>query len=115
MDKAATPVFVGIDVAEHSLNIHSRPSGGRFTIGHDKEDVAALVGRLAALAPAPALIVLEATGGMEVRLAADLAAAGLDKTRAEVKLCPARDRLAALREQRSLSFLCRRACAEGYG
>ena len=77
--------------------------------------MAALVGRLAALAPAPALIVLEATGGMEVRLAAALAAAGPDKTRAEVKLCRARDRLAALREQRSLSFLRRRAWAEGYG
>jgi transposase len=38
--------------------------------------VAALVVRLAALAPAPALVVLEATGG-QVRLAADLAAAGL--------------------------------------
>jgi transposase len=37
--------------------------------------VAALVGRLAALAPT--LVVLEATGGMEVRLAAALAAAGL--------------------------------------
>ena len=40
-----------------------------------KEEVAALVERLVALAPA--LIVLEATGGLEVRLAAALAAAGL--------------------------------------
>src|SRR5206468_12004772 len=39
------------------------------------EGVAGLVERLAALAPA--LIVLEATGGLEVRLAAALAAAGL--------------------------------------
>ena len=39
--------------------------------------MAALVERLTALAPSPALVVLEATGGMEVRLAAALAAAGL--------------------------------------
>src|SRR3954467_15240001 len=62
MDKA--PTFVGIDVSKRRLDIHSRPSGESFTIGHDDEGVAALV-------------VLEATGGLEVRLAAALAAAGL--------------------------------------
>jgi transposase len=79
MDKVTAPVlpFVGIDVSKHRLDVHSRPSGERFAIDHDEEGVAALVGRLAALAPAPALVVLEATGGMEVRLAAALAAAGL--------------------------------------
>ena len=79
MDKATapTPVFVGIDVAKLRLDVHLRPSGEHFAIDHDEQGVAALVGRLAALAPAPALIVLEATGGMEVRLAAALAAAGL--------------------------------------
>ena len=77
MDKAIAPVpaFVGIDVAKHSLDVHLRPSGERFTIDHDERGVAALVERLAALAPA--LVVLEATGGMEVRSAAALAAAGL--------------------------------------
>jgi transposase len=74
MDKAA-PVFVGVDVAKHRLDIHLRPSGESFTVDHDDENVAALVERLVALAPA--LVVLEATGGMEVRLAAALAAAGL--------------------------------------
>ena len=73
MDKA--PTFVGIDVSKHRLDIHSRPSGESSTIGYDDESVAALIERLVALAPA--LIVLEATGGMEVRLAAALAAAGL--------------------------------------
>src|SRR4051794_29669722 len=72
-DKA--PTFVGIDVSKRRLDIHSRPSGESFTIGHDDEGVAALVERLVALAPA--LVVLEATGGLEVRLAAALAAAGL--------------------------------------
>jgi transposase len=73
MDKA--PVFGGVDVAKHRLDIHLRPSGESFTIDHDDENVAALIERLVALAPA--LVVLEATGGMEVRPAAALAAAGL--------------------------------------
>jgi transposase len=74
MDQAA-PVFVGIDVSKRRLDTHLRPSGEGFTIDHDDGNVAALVERLAALAPA--LVVLEATGGLEVRLAAALAAAGL--------------------------------------
>ena len=73
MDKA--PTFVGIDVSKHSLDVHLRPSGESSTFGHDDENVAALVERLTA--PGPALVVLEATGGLEVRLAAALAAAGL--------------------------------------
>src|SRR4051794_41914125 len=73
MDKA--PTFVGIDVSKRRLDIHSRPSGESFTIDYDEQGVAALVDRLAALAPT--LVVLEATGGLEVRLAAALAAAGL--------------------------------------
>ena len=74
MDKAA-PTFVGIDVAKQRLDVYLRPSGESFTINHDEEEVTALVARLVALAPA--LVVLEATGGMEVRLAGALAAAGL--------------------------------------
>ena len=73
MDKP--PTFVGVDVSKHRLDVHLRPSGEHFTAGHDGEGVAALVERLVALVPA--LVVLEATGGMEVRLAAALAAAGL--------------------------------------
>src|SRR5947208_889826 len=73
VDKA--PTFVGIDVSKHRLDVHARPSGESFATDYDDEGVAGLVGRLAALAPA--LIVLEAAGGLEVRLAAALAAAGL--------------------------------------
>jgi transposase len=73
MDKP--PTFVGIDVAKRRLDIHSCPSGESSTFGYDDESVAVLIERL--IAVAPVLIVLEATGGLEVRLAAALAAAGL--------------------------------------
>src|ERR671938_597653 len=73
MDKA--PTFVGIDVAKRRLDVHLRPSGESFTIDHGEQGVAVVVERLAALAPT--LVVLEAAGGIEVRLAAALAAAGL--------------------------------------
>ncbi len=75
MDKAPAPTFVGIDVSKRRLDIHARPSGESFAFGYDDEGVTALIERLVALAPA--LVVLEATGGLEVRLAAALAAAGL--------------------------------------
>jgi len=75
MDKI--PVFVGIDVAKHRLEVHLRPSGESFTIDYsEEEEVAALVERRL-LPLEPTLIVLEATGGLEVRLAAALAAACL--------------------------------------
>ena len=73
MDKP--PTFVGVDVSKHRPDVHLRPSGEHFTVSHDEAGVAALVERLTALAPA--LVVLEATGGMEVVPAAALAAAGL--------------------------------------
>src|SRR3954453_14263167 len=73
MDKP--PTFLGIDVSKHRLDVHARPSGESLTTDHDEAGVAALVERLAALAAA--LVGLEGTGGLEVRLAAALAAAGL--------------------------------------
>jgi transposase len=72
MDKAST--FVGINAVKRRLDLHLRPAGESFTVDHSEEEIAALVERLVALAPT--LIVLEATGGLEVRLAAALAAAG---------------------------------------
>ena len=41
MDKA--PLFVGIDVAKHRLDVHLRPSGESFAIDHGEEEVTALV------------------------------------------------------------------------
>lgn len=67
--------FIGIDVSKERLDVHLRPSGEAFAVGRDGESLAALIDRLAALGPA--LVVLEATGGFEVTVAASLAAAGM--------------------------------------
>ena len=55
--------------------MHVRPAGEAFTVARDGEGIEDLVERLRALAPA--LVVLEATGGFETIVAAGLAAAGL--------------------------------------
>lgn len=68
-------MFIGIDVSKDRLDIHIRPSGDAFGIMHDAEGISALVERLRGLRPE--LIVLEATGGLQTRVAATLAAAGL--------------------------------------
>jgi len=73
MDRTAT--FVGIDVSKARLDGHCRPDGSTFREPNDEPGIAAVVDRLTALRPA--LIVLEATGGLEAPLAAALAAAGL--------------------------------------
>jgi transposase len=67
--------FVGIDVSKNRLDVHLRPGGEAFAVSRDSEGLAALIERLAGLAPA--LVVLEATGGFEVTVAASLAAAGM--------------------------------------
>lgn len=68
-------VFIGIDVAKDQLDVHVRPTAESFTAARDGAGIAVLVDRLKELAPA--LVVLEATGGFEVTVAAAVAAAGL--------------------------------------
>ena len=76
MERASSePVFVGIDVAKDRLDVHLRPSAESFAVARDGPGLAALVERFAAVGPR--LVVLEATGGFEVTVAAALAAAGL--------------------------------------
>ena len=68
-------VYVGIDVAKRELELAVRPTGEGWTVDNTLASLAALVTRLQALAPA--LVVLEATGGLEVAVVGALAAAGL--------------------------------------
>ena len=68
-------VFVGIDVAEATLEVACRPSGEGWQAPHDAAGIGALVERLQALRPT--LIVLEATGGVQLTVTGELAAANL--------------------------------------
>lgn len=68
-------VFVGIDIAKEHVDVHIRPSSETFVVTRDGEGLASLIERLAQIRPA--LVVLEATGGFEVTVAAALASAGL--------------------------------------
>ena len=67
--------FVGIDVAKDRLDVHVRPCGESFTVARDGKALAALVERLRRLAPA--LVVMEASGGYESVVASAIAAAQL--------------------------------------
>jgi transposase len=69
------PVCVGIDVSKAQLEVALRPSADRWTVSHDEAGLTALVARLRGVSPA--LIVLEATGGLEGALTGALVAAGL--------------------------------------
>ena len=70
--------FVGIDVSKKSLEIHVLPSGEHFSVNYDKSGLTTLVKKLKALQQLQ-VILMEATGGYEKRLAAELCAAGLNK------------------------------------
>ncbi len=67
--------FVGIDVAKDQLDVHVHPSDERFHVSYDEGGLGELVARLQRLSPL--LVVLEATGGYEITVAAALASAGL--------------------------------------
>ena len=68
-------IFIGIDVSKARLDIAMRPSGESESVANDKAGIEALVKRLGEIQPA--LIVLEATGGMERQVSGALGSAGL--------------------------------------
>jgi transposase len=67
--------FVGIDVSKDQLDVHLRPSGETLALPRSGPGLEQLVERLRR--ELPALVVLEATGGFEITVAAALAAAQL--------------------------------------
>ena len=67
--------YVGIDVSKSSLDVAFYPSGEAWSESNDDKGVAGLVSCLHKLDPA--LITLEATGGYESLVTANLGAAGL--------------------------------------
>jgi hypothetical protein len=66
--------FVGIDVAKESLQIAVTPGSRSWTLAYTDESVADLVQTLQT--DRPKLVVMEATGGLEIPLAAALQSAG---------------------------------------
>jgi transposase len=75
MTASATAVFVGIDIAKDELEIAVRPTGEHWAVHPTDPGRAELAVRLQALAATA--IVVEATGGLEVPLVAELAAHAL--------------------------------------
>jgi transposase len=72
---APQPCFVGIDVAQATLDIAVRPTAETWQVSNDEPGLTTLLPQLQALAPT--LIVLEATGGYQGPVTAALATAGL--------------------------------------
>ena len=69
------PRFVGIDVSKAQLDVAVRPTGKRWTLPYDQTGIEGLIPQIVDLEPA--LVLLEATGGLELPLVAALAAAAL--------------------------------------
>jgi transposase len=67
------PLFVGIDVSKARLDVAVCPSAEKLSVCNDEAGVQSLVQRLSELKPA--LIVLEATGGLERSVSAALGSA----------------------------------------
>ena len=68
-------VYVGIDVSKGHFDIAARPTGKVWRVGNSDAEIRRLVPELKALKPA--LVVMEATGNLEMPLAGALQVAGL--------------------------------------
>lgn len=69
------PKYFGLDISKDSLDLHQLPQDRAARFGYTDDDLPKLVTYLKRRKPE--LIVMEATGGYEIRVAAELAAAGL--------------------------------------
>lgn len=68
-------VYAGIDVSKDRLDVHVLPQSEAFSVERNGKGLATLIERLKPLSPN--LIVVEATGGFEMIVAAAVAGAGL--------------------------------------
>ena len=68
-------IYVGIDVAKDHLDIALRPEGKTWTIQNNDEEIKELAAQIQIVNPE--LIVMEATGGLEINVASKLALTGL--------------------------------------
>ena len=75
MNESKAEVFVGVDVSKAMHDVRIEPLGESLSVANDDAGIAGLCTRLSEVSPT--LIVMEATGGMETRLATELAVRGL--------------------------------------
>lgn len=75
MNKIRAEKFVGIDVSKSTLDVCIEPTGAMLQVAYDEAGVDQIVLQLQETKPT--LIVIEATGGLEVRIATALAGKGL--------------------------------------
>jgi transposase len=75
MTKKKSKSFIGIDVAKQQLEVAAHESDYQFRCPNKASAFGGLIAELISLRPA--LIVLEATGGLEIRVVSALHAAGL--------------------------------------
>ena len=66
--------YIGIDVAKVQLDVALGPNGERFAVANDERGISALLKRL----ESADLVIIEATGGLEVPVASALATAGIE-------------------------------------
>ena len=81
--------YVGIDVAKAQVDVAIRPADDRWRVSHDEAGIRQLVSRLKTLEPV--MVLLEASGGLELPLVAALAAEavpGSSSTRARCETSP---------------------------
>lgn len=75
MNETIVEKFVGIDVSKLTLDICIEPEGKTLHVAYDEAGIGKIVDCLKTVEPM--LIVLEATGGLEVRIATELAGKSL--------------------------------------
>lgn len=68
-------IYVGVDVSKYRLDVAARPSGDVWEVRYDESGIEELVLALKSLNPT--MVLLEASGGMELRLVSALAVASL--------------------------------------
>lgn len=75
MNETIVEKFVGIDVSKSTLDVSIEPIGQTLHVAYDEAGISQIVACLKEASPA--LIVMEATGGLEVRIATELVSKGL--------------------------------------
>ena len=75
MNETIVEKFVGIDVSKSTLDVCIEPAVQTLHVTYDEAGIKQIVVRLKEVNPT--LIVMEATGGLEVRIASELAGKGL--------------------------------------